>query len=178
MDGRHFRVQGLVGQNSGTGRAHAPLTTAGARHAQDLAKQADGVPITMLVDPGVLHRDLWRSMPSRRSRGRVGMLPAQPEAMPRLDQFSYGGHGPTNRGCEPHGLGLEFLCVLPLRNLALLYVKWRQGHSRPWLVSMRIAAGETRRMWLGTLRCAIHDTGDEPSFAYQATMISRSQTHL
>lgn len=35
----------------------------------------------------------------------------------------------------------------------------------------------TRRMWPGTLKCAIHDTGDEPSFAYRATMMS-SQLRL
>ena len=37
---------------------------------------------------------------------------------------------------------------------------------------MRFAAGKTRRMWRGTPECAIHDTGDGPSFAYGATMKS------
>lgn len=32
-------------------------------------------------------------------------------------------------------------------------------------------------MWLGTLsECAIHDTGDEPSFAYRATIMSSLRT--
>src|SRR3546814_10953240 len=57
VDGRHLGVQSLVGQRVGTGRAHAPLAVAAARHLQNAAKPTDGVLVAMLVDPGVLHRD-------------------------------------------------------------------------------------------------------------------------
>src|SRR3546814_12429436 len=57
VDGRHLGVQSLVGQRVGTGRAHAPLAVAAARHLQHAAKPTDGVLVAMLVDPGVLHRD-------------------------------------------------------------------------------------------------------------------------
>lgn len=44
-----------------------------------------------------------------------------------------------------------------------------------WIASIRVATGATRRMWLGTLGFAIHDTGDKPSFAVNLNGRSRLQ---
>src|SRR3546814_9044298 len=49
VDGRHLGVQSLVGQRVGTGRAHAPLAVAAARHLQHAAKPTDGVLVAVLV---------------------------------------------------------------------------------------------------------------------------------
>lgn len=51
VDGGHLGVQSLVGQCARTGRAHAPLAVAAARHLQHAAQPADGVLVAMLVDP-------------------------------------------------------------------------------------------------------------------------------
>jgi len=98
VDDSHLGVQRLVGQRSGTGRAHAPLALAAAGNRQHPAEPADRELVAIFLDSSAYFIAIpLQSTPPSFSKDlhvqlRVGKLPAQPA--PLGLQFT---RGPAHR---------------------------------------------------------------------------------